>query len=131
MEWIDKGTNPLLCDSLQLQVQYGVLLLCAAKGGSWFCLVQEFEEMQVDGIPITNDYDCPLLNLTSCVRSITPLAIARSVSIVHECTNSCSFVQCQTRQRVERCSVLVHKLAFQHDFSNTLYGLNIYCMNVL
>jgi len=84
VEWIDKGTNPLLCDSLQLQVQYGVLLLCAAKGGSWFCLVQEFEEMQVDGIPITNNYDCPLLNLTSCVRSITPLAIARSVSIVHE-----------------------------------------------
>jgi len=83
---------------------------------AWFCLVQDFE---VNGIPIiTNDYDCPL-NLPSCVRSITPLAIARSVSIVHECTNSCSFVQSQTRQRVE-CSVLVHKLAFQHDFKHTV-----------
>ena len=43
MDWID---HHFVTHSIQLQVQY-VLLLCAAKGGSWFCLVQEFEELQI------------------------------------------------------------------------------------
>ena len=48
------------CFSTQLQVKYGLLLLCAAKDQSWFCLVQEFEQLQVHGMPLTNSYDCPL-----------------------------------------------------------------------
>ena len=118
--------------STQLQMKYGLLLLCAAKDQSWFCLVQEFEQLQVHGMPLTNSYDCPLLELTSYVKAITPATIISPVSIVHECTDSCVFVNSSTRQRVERSDMIVNKLVFQHASSNTLFCLNIYCMhNVL
>lgn len=116
---------------LYLQVKYGLLLLCIAKGQSWFCLVQVFELLEMHGVPLTNNYDCPLLELTSHVKTITPATIVSPVSIVHECTDSCVFVNSNTRRRVERCDIVVNKLVFQHDSSNTLYCLNIYCMNTV
>ena len=68
-----------------------LLYICRA----WFCLVQEFEEVQVNGMPITNDYDCPLLNLTSSVSTISPLAISQlhaseSIHGMYDITSGCS-----------------------------------------
>ena len=73
MDWID---HHFVTHSIQLQVQYGLLLLCAAKGGSWFCLVQEFGELQVNQSPML------VIAVFIMCRTITSLTITRSVSIV-------------------------------------------------
>ena len=81
------------------------------------------------GMPITNEYDCPLLMLSNVVFTVKTTEILRDIFVVHECTESCQFVEKAVSQNVEREDVSVCRLEFQHDFdSNIMYCLNIYCM---
>ncbi len=57
------------------------------------CLVQKFEGIESNGQPIVNEYDCPLydcplLTLTDTITGVYPV----ETSIVHECTDNCTFV---------------------------------------
>ena len=52
-----------------------------------------------------------------------------SVSIMHECSSSCTFEHADTTTVVEREHVTSRKLVFVHDFSNNLYAFNVYCMH--
>ena len=98
----------------------------SVEGNSLFCLVREMETMDMNGEPLTNESDCPLL---SRVVAVSPVAVQAAVSIIHECNTSCVFNQCCTRWRVKREDIEVTKLTFQHDWTNSFYCLNIYCMN--
>jgi len=103
--------------------------MCISKGQSHFCLVREMEAMDLNGEPLTNDYNCPLLSLTPRVVSISSDSVKKAVSIIHECNTSCVFVECQSTCRVEREDIEIDKLTFRHDWTNLFYCLNIYCMN--
>ncbi len=67
--------------------------------------------MLPDGTIITNEMDCPLVERDD-------LIISRAISIVHECLNGCTFKETKQIQTVERESVKVNKLIFEHDWSN-------------
>ena len=79
--------------------------MCGAKGHSWFCLVRVLEPLGV-----TNEYECPLLSLTAVVKILSPHQIETAVSIIHECTETCTFVHTHTRHRIEREDVDIQRL---------------------
>ena len=115
------------------QIDTGVLAACFRVDGentrSSYCLVQLYEPMDSFGIQVTNEFDCPLLSLTTLFRCISSYSIMQSVSIHHECTPSCVFRHINTSTQIERETVVSQKLVFVHDYSNNLYSFNIYCMH--
>ena len=88
-----------------------------------------FESVDTFGTQVINEYDCPLLSLICLFRCVLPHSIIQSVSIVHECTPTCMVKHVTTTSQVERLSVRSQKRMFVHDFGNTLYSFNIYCMH--
>ena len=77
--------------SLQGSKQYTLLLSCFSKDNLEFCLIRQFEEMELNGDATVNDYDCPLLTLTANITIINSSIVIQSISIVHECTSACVF----------------------------------------
>ena len=107
-----------------MQVDYGVLAACfEVHGQDYSCsIVQLFEPMDSFGTPLSNDYDCPLLSLSSLFRCVFSTFIMQSVSIMHECTPTCVVKQVNSAMQVERHSIISPKYVFVHDFCNCLYS---------
>ena len=74
-------------------MRYGVLLVCCKTShGSIICVICGLEPvltLQGDSI---NELACPLLMLTGTVFTAKSSMTVGAVSIVHECGNSCKFV---------------------------------------
>ena len=117
-----------------LQPQHALLLACAAKGEHWFCLVRVMEKIEINDEQITNDYDCPLLSMSTNITYISPHNIFTSVSIVHECTNTCTFVESHATRRVDREVIEEARtsLIFNHTILNFISFFSLAaCMNTL
>lgn len=114
-----------------VQVEFGVLAACfkVREGGSSYCIIQLFEPMDNFGTPLTNEYDCPLLSLTGLFRCVSSYSVVQTVSIIHECTSTCTIKHVATTSQVERLSIESQKDVFVHDYTNNLFSLNIYCMH--
>lgn len=84
----------------------------------------------MEGQPILNSYNCPLLTLMPSFSLINTAHIdsESAVSIMHECTDSCKFVDLCTTRTVERENVTTNTLKFEHDYNNSMHCLNIYFM---
>ena len=114
-----------------LQMKYGFLLACCkTTDGRCVCILRGLEAMVSPlGTAVTNEYDCPLLMLSNTVFTVKATEVLKDVSVVHECTESCQFVERAVPRNVEREDVSVSRLEFEHDFdSNIMYCLNIFCM---
>ena len=72
--------------------------------------------------------DCPLLELLTDFKIVPLLAIISSVSIVHECTTQCKYVE-GAKQTIEKELLNRQCLGYVHDTSVVFYCLNVYCMN--
>ena len=113
-------------------MKLGVLLCCVRidESNHGMCLVQKLESLLApSGVPVLNDLDCPLLLLTQEIHGIGPQCISKSVSIFHECTDSCVLVECTAQCDMEREQVEKTKLVYKHDFSNNLFCYNVFCMS--
>ena len=77
---------------------------------------------------VNNDYDCPMLCLSDSLILIPSMQDIRPVSILHLCNSDCTFKSSVTAHVIERTSVNVSSLSFQHNYCNDLYFYNIYCM---
>ena len=111
-------------------MKYGILLATfKCTDGTAHCLVQGFHELMLsDGRAMVNDYDCPLLDLSTTIFCTTGNNVQRPVSFVHECSATCLCKETGTSQRsVEREIVEEDTLVFEHDWNNTVYCYNIYC----
>ena len=75
---------------------------------------------------IVNDYDCPLLELTNELHVVESSTVIREVSVVHECTSSCKYIDKSSSINIERESVSCNQLVLEHDYSNHYYCFNIY-----
>ena len=130
-EKVNNGHSYLLCYVLVLhQVELGVLLGCVhvVECNYDMCLVQKLKwQLTPGGELVRNDLDCPRLLLTQEIYGIPSLSIFKSVSIVHECTNSCVLVECAAQFDLEREQVEKTKLLYKHDFSNNRFCYNIFC----
>lgn len=113
------------------QVDMGILVACFTKrdSGSKHCILQLYEPMNSHGIHVLNEYDCPLYFLTSTFLCVQSSCIISSVSFFHECSPSCTFTRTDSYCQIERETVSTHKLVYRHDYNNSLYFLNIYCMH--
>ena len=111
-----------------MQVDIGLLAACFKVPGqgyaSCYCTIQLYEEMNSFGSGFFNEYDCPLYTLTDTFRCVSSDSICQTVSVLHECTSSCLF-----ETQVERETVTSNTLVFEHDYSNTIYSKNVYCMH--
>ena len=72
-------------------MKYGILLATfKCTDGTAHCLVQGFHELTLsDGRAMVNDYDCPLLDLSTTIFCTTGNNVQRPVSFVHECSATC------------------------------------------
>ena len=68
-------------------------------------------------MPITNEYECPLVNLTNSVLTIPSQSIVIAVSVIHQCTEVCTFLESGTRRTIKREHVTAtdNSLVFKHD----------------
>ena len=97
--------------------------------GSVHCLVQGFHCLETpDGQPLLNKHERPLLELSNMIYSTSGSNVMRAVSIVHECGGTCTFRETTAVQNIERMDIAVNKLVFNHDWNNTMYCYNVYCM---
>ena len=86
--------------------------------------------MNYHGVQVCNDYDCPLLSLTTVFHCVPSRCISHFVSVVHECSSTCTFKTIESTIIVEREHISSQKLIFVHDISNSLYAVNVYCMHL-
>eukprot|EP00731_Ephydatia_muelleri_P033470 Em0030g27a len=108
----------------QCNMKYGILLATfKCTDGTAHCLVQGFHELTLsDGREMVNDYDCPLLDLSTTIFCTTGNNVQRPVSFVHECSATCLCKETGTSRRsVEREIVEEDTLVFEHDWKNTMY----------
>lgn len=107
---------------------------CFSAGGKQFCVVQPFEPVEYKNTPINNEFDCPLLTLEPTFVTVPAHQVFCDVSIIHECTKTCSFTKTPTSktETVEREQIPYRNAScYKHDFSNNVYCLNIYCTSQL
>lgn len=115
-----------------MQEMFAELLLCVqSSAGDRMCLVRPMELLlSSQGQRVCNEYDCPLLHAEQKVTVVPASSVNFSVSIVHECGQSCVFSVQPRQRRVERQVIVdCDNLVYQHDFSNNLFCLNVYCMH--
>lgn len=107
------------------------MLACVkhAKNHTSYCVLQKFEQVFAGGVHIVNEMDCPLLQATDRFDVVPSVDVMGSVSIIHECNNSCSVQQSRTA-RIERETVtILGGESFRHDLTNKFYSVNTYCIN--
>ena len=113
-----------------LQMDHGRLLGCfSTMFGSRYCLVRLLEEITTDEATLLNSFDCPLINLTNIIYCVPSTFVSHSVSIVHQCTDSCKISRRDTIYQVEQEQLKLPSLVYTHDWSNTMYCLNVYFMS--
>ena len=112
----------------------GLLVGCFRDGDASYCLVRPLQQMDLHGTAITNEYECPILTLTDLVYCIPSNSIYHSVSVIHECSHTCTFNNtslASRRMEHENVHLSRSQLLYNHDLSNKLYCYNIYCMSLL
>ncbi|KAL5509673.1 hypothetical protein EMCRGX_G005076 [Ephydatia muelleri] len=115
----------LLCS----ETKYALFLtFCQLETGESFCVLQGCDEFVVNSEPVLNEYECPLLAITKRIFSADCSQIKQAVSIVHECSDSCTFDWGSSSRRIEREASGEKALVNTHDWTNMLCCLNVYCV---
>lgn len=103
-------------------MQYGILLATFKRNdGSVHCLVQGFHKLETaDGQAFKNPYDCPLLELSRTIFCTPGNNVRRAVSLVHECSDSCVFLETTAyvaymiQKSVTGCTNILHQTVTLH-----------------
>ena len=98
---------------------------CKSADGRSACVIRGLEAIVSPyGIPITNEYDCPLLSLSHIIFTTKTSEVLKGVSVIHQCTETCQFIDKECGRNVEREDICLSRLEYQHDFSGKLYVLS-------
>ena len=109
-------------------MEVGILLSCFQSNSTRYCIVQHMDREMASGQPCLNEFDCPLLTLTTVLRVLSPTVIVRAVSVIHQCTSTCVVDFMRIATRTERQGITENTLRLKHDWSNTMYCYNVYCI---
>ena len=115
LQWLANANNSFI-----MQTEYGLYLASVALKEEQlrYCLIQVMEPVTgLDGEFITNDLECPLLTLSKSICAVHPICVLSSISVVHQCTGSCIFVERLSSANVERESISRKVLVYEHDWS--------------
>jgi len=100
-----------------------------ALTGESYCIVNRLERVLAGGVQILNDQECPLMMITQRFQVMPSCHILGSVSMIHQCGNSCFEVK-YFETRIEREAINTTSInSIKHDNSNTFYCINLYCIN--
>ncbi len=83
-------------------------------------------------IPTTrqNEENCTTLHILPNISQIDATYIIIPISIIHECTSNCKYVQGATYLAERQSITTEKKLTLEHDYSNHLFCLlNEYALN--
>lgn len=120
----------LLLSSTQDADSVGLLLACFhdVKSNHSYSIVQVLQSIDCFGEYIHDEFDCPLLSLTDLLYCIPSKSITHSVSVVHNCTSSCTFLSSSSTKTVEHELIATTQLVYHHDPANKMFCFNVYCM---
>ena len=91
---------------------YGILLnTFKTTAGNAICLIQGFQFVSINDEILLNNFECPMLQLSKTIFTTPGSNVKRAVSIVHECTDSCSMQEVAT---IQRENISCNKLEFNH-----------------
>ena len=76
--------------------------------------------MDLLGEQIMNEFDCPLLSITNVPDCIPSYTVSQAVSVVHEFTNSCTFVKTSVSRDIEHELVESSDIIFKPDLCNKM-----------
>ena len=113
-------------------MKYGQLLACfkVAETTHSLCIVRELAEIEaMDDQPLHNELDCPLLTMTNELHVVQTASVSTAVSIMHECNASCTLVHSPDVLAREREALTITRLTHKHDYTNTMFCLNVYAMH--
>ena len=92
------------------------------------------ENNVLNGQPVLNDYECPLVSLTKNVCTVDCKHVMRAVSLVHNCTDGCTFEERDTLRKIEQKltkeKTYYYYNHFKHDCSNMMCVIdcNVFCI---
>eukprot|EP00731_Ephydatia_muelleri_P013887 Em0007g1197a len=89
-----------------------------------FFPMKELNEVLENGTPKLSRYGCLLFTLSRTIFLVDSSIILTAVSFVHECTNTCSFVEATVCQAQEREDVEGIELVFRHVWNNLEFSFN-------
>ena len=114
-----------------MQTEYGQLIACLLlnQSNTCTCLVHCYERVEVGGVPILNDRDCPLLFQLPVITAVPATSIMGAASIIHECSDRCDYKHERAIVKAEREEVSSDLLVYKHDYNSTEYCLNVYYMD--
>lgn len=113
----------MLC---KLQLKYGQLLTCIkAQDGKNYIILKPLTKLELFGVAIENEVDCPLLEMEERVEIIPSSAIIEAISVVHQSTSTC-YYKTNSKITVEREEINTSYWCLCHDKRNKIYCLNIY-----
>ena len=110
-------------------MQVGVFLSCFQSNEKCYCIVRHLEPLMVGTTPQLNQFDCPLLTLTNILRVLPSVNNFCSVSVVHQCSTTCILKEKAVDTRLERHRVTQNTFFLLHDWSNTVYCYNLFCIS--
>ncbi len=115
-------------------MEYGHFSACFGLGSAKFAIVHLYlyEQLMSGSDSLLNEQECPLLTLVDVMLVISTNLVLTSVSIIHNRINTCTFNtgHCARKLTVEREHNIIcnNGLAFNHNYTNVMYCINIYCM---
>ncbi len=111
-------------------MEYRRLSACFGLGSAKFAVVHLYEQLMTGSDSLLNEQECPLLTLVDVMLVISTNLVLTSVSIIHNCTNTCTYTTGHYARKltVEREHICSNGLSFNHDYTNKMYCINIYCM---
>ena len=86
-----------------------------------FCVVQQLHQVECGGRSITNEQNCPLLELATHSHLIVASAILSLVSVVHECGSDCILEMATSAIKLEREVVDTPRLQYKHNYDNRFF----------
>ena len=97
--------------------------------GLTFCLIHCVLKMtSTSGEELTNEFDCPLMELKDKLKTVFFSRIYCIINIVHECTETYIFRESTELQTIEKEQNARSALIYDHNNSKKIYSLNIYAM---
>ena len=113
------------------QEMLGILLACfkCLETNKDMCIVNLFDRLTAGDEAVLDELDCPLLMRTCNLNFISPSAIHCPVSVVHACSDSCTFHRSSTCTAIELEAVDTNRIVLKHDWNNDVFCHNVYCMS--
>ena len=105
------------------------MITCFQTQEGCYCCVKGFDTFEIKTKLVCNEWDCPLLQARDTIEVIYSNQVLYAVSVVHQCTHTCTFQTSSVGKIIEREEIVRSSLHYKHDEKNNMFYLNVYTVN--